>query len=170
MRSPSENGAVSPLVISTGHLHSDSDLVSCVEVPDSQPTHARVRVASLSSHVPMPSSYSVGLCPYLGHLKGYLHLRGHGVGWELSKNTVVFICGCSSVPRGGSRGTEPGIFTSEAWGGGTDSEIKILSLPYQSPQKPVLDAVLTPSQPGYLNISVFSTVQASKSQLLSKGL
>lgn len=85
--------------VSTGQLHNDSDLVSCVEVPDSQPTHARVGVAPLPSHVPMPSSYSVGLCPYLGHLKGYLHLRGHGVGWSLVKTLLAFICGCSFVPR-----------------------------------------------------------------------
>lgn len=88
-----------PFEISTGHLHGDSDFVSCVEVLGSQPTRARVGVAPLPSHVPMPSAYSVELCPYLGHLKRYLHLRGHGVGWEFSKSLLAFICGCSSVPR-----------------------------------------------------------------------
>lgn len=95
MRSPSENGAVSPPVISTVTL-----TLSIV-----------LKFLVLSQHVPglgwllsppmspMPSSYSLGLCPYLGHLKGYLHLRGHGVGWELSKSLLAFICGCSSVPR-----------------------------------------------------------------------
>lgn len=87
------------------------------------------------------------------------------------RTLLAFIYGCSPVPREVAEGLS--LLESsppEAWGGGTDSEIKILSLPYQLTQKAALEAVLPPSQPGCLNISMFSTAQASKSQLLSKGL
>lgn len=158
--------------VSIGDLHGDSDLVSCIEVLDFQPASAKVGVAPLSSHVAMPSSpASVRLCPYLGHFEGYLCLHGpHAGGGSLVRTQLAFICNCSSVPREVTEQLcllEPS--PPEAWGGGTDGEIKILSLPYQLPQKPVSEAVLTPSQPGCLNISIFSTAQASKSQVLRRG-